>query len=149
MAAHIRGIPECQKNLSDFPKLLVMNCFRVALGRAIAVFEAEVRARTPESDYSTSSEEYGHLIDNLMSTVTIDTQARGGRAVLSFGRKGFLAVWLEFGHRKVTHKGREIGSVAAKPFMRQSFETASEAALDAFTETVKDFMGQDSIKAAA
>lgn len=144
----VRRIPEVQRNLKDFPRLLVMGCFQKALARAAAVFEEEIRSRCPETDYSTSSEEYGHLIDNLMDEITIDTQGRGGKARIGFGTKAMVALWVEYGHRMVTHKGKQVGSVEAHPFMRQSFEAAADRAIDAFTETVKEFMQSDG-KAAA
>jgi hypothetical protein len=147
MGITVRGIPQVQRALADFPRLLVMDCFRVALGRAAAVFEEELDARCPESDYSTSSEEYGHLIDNLVSEITIDTQGRGGRVKIGFGKKGFVALWIEYGHRMVTHKGKTVGSVAAHPFMRASFESAADRALEVFTETVRDYLNTGRIAA--
>jgi hypothetical protein len=136
----VRGIPEVQRNLKDFPRLLVMGCFRKALARAAAVFEEELAARCPESDYSTSSEEYGHLIENIASQITIDTQGRGGKARIGFGKKGFLALWLEYGHRMVTHKGRQVGTVEATPFVRPAFEAAADRALAVFVEEVSAFL---------
>lgn len=141
MGITVRGIPEVQRNLESFPRLLVLNCFQVALSRAIAVIEEEVRTRTPESDYSTSSEEYGHLLDNLMSEVTIDTQGRGGFARVSFGKKSYVALFIEYGHRMVTHGGKDTGKfVQANPFMRQAFEAAADKAFDVFAETVREYM---------
>src|ERR1700733_5711926 len=107
MGITVRGIPEIQRNLAEFPKVLVMGAFNKALSRAAAVFEAELRSRTPESDYSTSSEEYGHLVDCLMDVIEIDSGGRGGRASIGFGRKSMVALWVEFGHRMVSHSGKQ------------------------------------------
>lgn len=144
----VRGIPEVTRNLEEFPKLLVMSCFAKALSRAIAVFEAELRATCPEADYeTTSSEEYGTLLENLMSTVEIDSGGRGGRARVGFGKKSMVALWLEYGHRKVTHSGKDIGFVPANPFMRRAFAAVAERAVEVFVEEVKAFMQQGSIAA--
>ncbi len=136
----VRGIPEIKRNLSNFPRALVIGCFNRALSRAAAVFEAEVRERCPETDFSTSSEEYGHLVDNLQSTITIDSQGRGGKARIHFGKSSFVALWVEYGHRMVTHKGRQVGTVAANPFIRQAFAAAADRALEVVIETVQEYM---------
>lgn len=145
----VRGVSEVQRNLADFPRLLVMECFSKALSRAAGVFEEELRAVTPETDYSTSSEEFGHLVDNLVSTVTIDSQGRGGRARISFGKKGFVALWVDFGHRMLSHSGKEIKAVPGTGFMRRAFESAAERALEVFVETVKEFMSGSALSKAA
>ena len=149
MSIDVRGIPEVQRNLSAFPRLLVLQCFRKALSRAAGVFEEELRRRAPETDYSTSSDEYGHLVDNIMSTVTLDTQARGGGARVSFGDKTFVAYLVEFGHRMVTHKGKQVGDVAPHPFIRAAFESAADRALEVFTEEVQATLGDIDITRAA
>jgi HK97 gp10 family phage protein len=139
-AITVRGLPEVQRNLSEFPRLLVMSCFAKALARAAAVFEDELRARTPETDFSTSSEEYGHLSEAIMDELAIDTQGRGGRVRIGFGQKDFVARFVEYGHRMVSHRGHVTGTVAPHPFMRPAFEAAAAAALDAFINTVNEFM---------
>lgn len=141
----VRGIPEVQHNLKDFPRLLVLGCFQRALSRASAVFEEELAARTPETDYSTSSEEYGHLLDNLVSEITIDTQGRGGRVQIGFGRKGFVALWVEYGHRMVNRSHKQTGTVKAHPFMRPAFEAAANRAVDVFVETVQEYLQSGSL----
>jgi HK97 gp10 family phage protein len=156
----VRGIPEVQRNLANFPRVLVLGCFQKALARASAVFEAELASRTPEADsYTTSSEEYGTLLENLTSAVTIDTQGRGGKASIGFGRKGFVAMFVEYGHQiaiggKLTRKGitgpgRKGGFVPAHPFMRPAFEAAAERAVDVFIETVKEYMSDANVRVAA
>jgi hypothetical protein len=145
----VRGIPEVQGFLRAFPNVLVMGCFAKALSRAGGVFEAELRANMPETDYSTSSEEYGHLLDNLLSEVIIDTKGQGGKVKVGFGRKGMIAMWVEFGHRMLSHdkKPTKLDRVKANPFMRRAFAAAADAAVDAFIETVREFM-QSGVKAA-
>lgn len=145
MGITVRGIPEVQRNLAEFPRILVMGAFNKALSRAVAVFERELRARTPEADYSTSSEEYGHLVDALTDVIEIDTNGRGGRASIGFGRKSMVALWVEFGHRMLSHSGKDVGTVQAHPFMRPAFEAAADAALEAFTVAIQEFLKQDNI----
>lgn len=136
----IRGIPEIQRNLRDFPRQLVQRAFTKALSRAAAVFEEELRSRCPESD-SDSSDESGHLIDFLTSEITIDSGGRGGRARIGFGRLSRRALWVEYGHRMVSHKGKQIGEVKPHPFMRAAFAAAADKAIEAFTEAIREYMG--------
>ncbi len=146
----VRGIPEVQQNLRDFPRKLAINCFRKALGRAAAVFEAELRARCPEADVA-SSDEYGKLIDNLISTITLDLNGRGGRMQVGFGRKDFVAIFVEYGHRMVAHgataedrknnyEGKLLGSVPAHPFMRPAFAAGADKAIEVVVEEIQAFM---------
>lgn len=138
----VRGIPELQRNLAAFPRLLVMGCFAKALSRAAGVFEEALRAECPDADFASSDEDYGKLLDNITSEVVIDTQGRGGRAKIGFGRKGFVALWVEYGHRMLSHEGKKtkLDRVKANPFMRKAFETAADRAVEVFVETVKEFM---------
>jgi len=147
----VRGIPQVQRNLAEFPRLLVMRCFGKALSRAAGVFEQELAARCPEAkDYAPSDDEYGPLLENLMSVVTIDTNGQGGRAQIGFGKKSMVALWIEYGHRIVTHAGRDTGKVAvANPFMRRAFAAAAERAVTVFVETVQEFLESDEIFAIA
>ncbi len=148
----VRGIPEVQSYLRDFPRILAINCFRKALGRAAAVFEQELRARCPEADLATSDDDYGKLIDNLISTITIDSQGRGGRMQIGFGRKGFVAMFVEYGHRMVAHgataadrknnyEGKLLGAaVPPYPFMRPAFAAAADKAIEVVVEEIQEFM---------
>ena len=124
-----------------------MGCFGKALSRAAAVFEEELAARCPEADFATSDEDYGKLLENITSEVIIDTQGRGGRAKIGFGRKGMVALWVEFGHRMLSHSGKDLGEVKAHPFMRLAFESAADRAVAVFTETVKEFMDNANLSA--
>lgn len=46
---------------------------------------------------------------------------------------GYVANWLENGHRIVTHKGKAVGTATPHPFLRPAADSAAQAALDAFT----------------
>ena len=145
----VRGIPQVQANLKGFPRILVMGCFAKALSRAAGVFEEALAAECPEAEMeTTSSEKYGTLLENIMSIVTIDTQGRGGRASIGFGKKGFVAVFIEYGHRMMTHQKKDTGKfVPQNPFMRRAFSRAADKALEAFTEEVENFMQSGSAAA--
>jgi hypothetical protein len=147
MSITVRGIPEVQRSLAAFPRQLVMSTFAKALGRAAAVFEAELSARVPEGMDTTSSENYGTLLDNLCDEITIDAQGRGGKLQVGFGRKGMVALWVEYGHRMVSHSKKELGTVQPHPFMRPAFEAAADRAVDVFIDSVREYMQSGSIAA--
>lgn len=139
-------------NLKAFPKLMVMECFSKALRRAANVMAAEVRVRIPYNDQSrtaTSVKEYGLLLNDLISLVTIDANGNGGKAQITFNKKGMVALWVEYGHRMVTggrynrRGSRQVGNVPPHPFMRPAFEAAAEETIAAFIEEVENYVNAD------
>src|SRR4051812_19267166 len=129
----ITGIEEVQQMLRDAPRAIVAAGFAKA-GRAAAnVIEAEVSLRTPVRSETVWDDEAfaefknatgGDLKKALVSTVEIDAQGRGVHTETGFGKQGHVANWVEYGHRMVSHKPkkREVGFVAAHPFMRPAFD---------------------------
>jgi hypothetical protein len=120
------------------------------------VFEKELMARTPVGDLAklnTSTKKYGHLLQNIEREVTIDSSGNGGRAAIGFGKKGFVALFVEYGHANVRHisgvgkKASSKGDVEPHPFMRPTFEAAADAAFEAFIEEIETFMAEGSIAA--
>ena len=158
MGITVRGIPELQRNLLAFPKLLMMECIAVALRRAADVFVAVVRARCPmgKGEFDAESGEFAdgfaHLVEAVEAKVIIDPRGHG-RARIGFGKLGYRALFVEFGHRMVGHRNqgrvadlRSLGKdVPAHPFMRPAFEAGAEAALEAFTQAVEEYMSSGSV----
>jgi hypothetical protein len=100
------------------------------------VIKAALALRIPISDEETA----GDLRAALMSAVTLDAQFRGGVAEVGFGTKqGHIANFVEYGHRMVGHKPgkKELGMVAAHPFMRPAAEVSADAAIDAFADSLE------------
>lgn len=154
----VRGIPEVQSNLRALPKLLVMECFSKGLHAAAQVMESAVRVRLPYDRTASSVEEYGLLLNDLVSIVTIDTNGNGGQVQITFRKKAMVALWVEYGHRLVrggrlaskknkSGKGTVIGQVPPHPFLRPAFEAAADAAIDAFVAAVQSYMTEGSIAA--
>ena len=140
----VTGITEVQKMLAEAPKSVVARGFLKALDAGAKVFEQELEIRTPVlvSALMTVAEKGKHhpgdLRRALMSLVTLDSQFRGGEAAVGYGKQGFIANFVEYGHRMVTHKPgkKHIGQVPAHPFMRPTFDAKADAALDAFAESL-------------
>lgn len=134
----ITGLEDVQRSLSELPRAIVRDLFPDALAAGAAVIEGELDSRTPEAVQSTSGKQYGSLRSDLASTVKVDAQALEGNARIGFGAKGFVARMVEYGHREVTHAGKDVGNTAPHPFMRVAADTSEEAAIDAFVDSLID-----------
>jgi HK97 gp10 family phage protein len=142
MDIQIRGLEQVQQHLEELPTLLVARAFAKALDQAGGVMAAEVEARTPI--------ETGELSENVIVAVEVLVEKKGGRALVGFdphkrhagegASMDSVALWVEMGHREVTHKPKkqEIGHVPAKPFMRGAFETAADRTIEVFAEVLVD-----------
>jgi hypothetical protein len=106
------------------------------------VIEQTLATSTPESNLD--REDRVPLVDALMAEVEVDLNAKGGSASVGFGKLGYIANMVEYGHVMVTHApGKKVvGFVPPHPFMRPAFESSAEPAIAAFaasmTETVKN-----------
>jgi hypothetical protein len=62
-----------------------------------------------------------------------------GQVKVGFGKEGHKAMWVELGHRMVTHKPdlKEIGKVPAHPFMRPGFDASRTEARNAVIEVIR------------
>lgn len=160
----VEGIEECCADLLRVKATVCGLAIAKGLAAAGAVIEEEVRQRTPVyreelvagggGGQSTSAKEYGLLIDDLKTQITLDAGYRGGFAEIGFRKLAYIANFLEFGHRMVGHgKSKErrgglsirdfgIGQVPANPFMRTAADVAAERAIAAFIgrvdETIKE-----------
>ncbi len=91
---------------------------------------------------STSSKTYGSLRADLSTTVEVNPESLSGSAKTGFGIKGFVARMVEYGHREVTHAGKEVGSVKSHPFMRTAAEASAAGAIEAFEESLADSLNR-------
>jgi hypothetical protein len=121
------------------PHTIVVQAFLQALSAGGAVILAEVAARTPERDEGERNEDQIHLIEALTYETELDTNGQGGRVRIGFGREGRRAMWVEYGHRLMSHNPdeKEIGTVPAHPFMRPAADAAADAAIEAFRATLE------------
>lgn len=143
MDIQISGLEQVQKALANAPKTIVITTFARALDAAAGVIAAEVAARVDlMGEFSETP-----LADHILTKVELDTDARGGNAVVGFDKsidertgvpQDAKAYWIEFGHRIVTHKPalKDVGEVKEKPFMRETFDVTRDKAIEVFAETV-------------
>jgi hypothetical protein len=147
----VTGIAEVQKMLAEAPKSVVARGYLKALDAGIKVFEAYLELKTPIRlgfEGEDLMVQGGDLKAALVSQVELDSQFRGGIAAVGYGKLGYIANFVEYGHRIVkpggryvnsrgkSRKGTVTGQVPAYPFMRPAFDTQADAALDAFCESL-------------
>jgi|ERR1035441_529188 hypothetical protein len=151
----VSGIEEACAMLTAAPTLLAKNTFARALSAAAVPVAAGLFEASPiMKDGSVyHNPPPGALKAKVMTDVEIDAQGRGGFAQIGFGRLGYVARLVEWGHRMVTRSvfaankksgkmnayyGPERRPVPAHPFMRGVAVSTGEAAIAAFADSAAE-----------
>ena len=144
------GLTETLAMLDALPKSVVLAGYSKALHAAAKVIEDELDLRTPIQLAVEGGDlivQGGELKAAIMHEVTLDSNYRGGYAEVGFGRQGYKANLVEYGHRMVGHRPERKqlrgprtpdGMVRPYPFMRPTTEAAHEAAVNAFANSLKE-----------
>lgn len=140
----VTGLEDVQRMLAEAPKTVVAGGFVKAGTASGRVIEERLLAGTPERDEGERNEDEPHLIDSSVIEIKLDSQNRGVQVKVGFGRMGYKALLVEYGHVLLGHKPgkKPLGSVPAHPFMRPAADASAEPAIEAFAqslaETVRD-----------
>jgi HK97 gp10 family phage protein len=128
----ISGVDEIQALLRRAPARVVRNSMARALAAAAVPV---VRALEPRIPVDT-----GDLAKHLMTDIAIDADGRGGTAQIGFGKEGWKARLVEYGHRELGHEPdkKDLGTVAHHPFMGPAAMASADAAVEAFTEVLSE-----------
>jgi len=108
---------------------------------AMVIKEAMVESAPvlDEKTEKSNSLEPGELKRDIKARTRMD---KDGFAVSHIGpskRTGYVARFLEFGHRLTKGKhGHQIGEVRPHPFLRAAFEASEAEAIDVFKATLRD-----------
>src|SRR5579872_4066390 len=127
----IVGLENCISQLTALPQRIVKHAFGKALAASAVPIVEALEARTPVDT--------GLLRSSIKSDITVSPEGKGGRLNVGFGKQGFRARMVEFGHRAVGHKPDKKDSgkvVSAHPFMRPATAASQEAATEAFKESL-------------
>jgi len=116
--------------LTALPPGVIKGAVGKALTAAAVPVVRALRATTPQRT--------GDLVEHLMTDIAIDSQGNGGVASVGYGKQGFKARMVEYGHRMVGHKPdmKESGVVRAHPWMRPAVASSGEASIEAFAESL-------------
>jgi HK97 gp10 family phage protein len=132
----ITGIDEVLALLDEVPKNIVLLGYSRAARAAMNVVGAALAERTPIGTGETA----GDLVKAMRIEVTVDSSARGVSASVGFGGiQGPIANDIEYGHEQVTHlpEHRVVGHIPPQPFMRPAFDASTDAAVEAFVESLE------------
>lgn len=135
----ITGLEDVQRMLREAPKHIVVTGYARALNAAAQVIARELHYRTPERNEGDRNEEEAHLIDSIVVDVQVDANGQGGRAQVGFGKEGWKANLIEYGHEMIGHlpNKKNLGRpVPANPFMRRTTDAAAEEAIQAFQDSI-------------
>jgi hypothetical protein len=144
----ITGIEETMEMLKSAPRTVVASGFVRALSAAANVMADEIERRCPEKTEDVGGIlDKGELRDSIVVAVELDSQLRGGVGYAGFSTSNgadFVAQLLEYGHRLIGHKPgkKPLGFVAPTPFIRPAFEFSAEAAVDAFSDSLRTTVTQ-------
>jgi HK97 gp10 family phage protein len=133
---YVIGLDDCKRDLLGLSQEIVEDLFPAALAAGGDVIEQELEARTPEDPDATSAKKYGTLRDDLDTKIETDGRRLTGNAKVGFKRKAYVARFLEYGHRNVTHKDKQVGATPANPFMRTAAEASADGAVEAFADSL-------------
>jgi HK97 gp10 family phage protein len=141
----VEGLKELQQKLDELPLKLARRILRRALGAAANVWKREMELRAPRIAQALYGAPEGYLAAHIGLRVSIRGDELSGTAAvgptkdaypLRIPKRGgrgstvtvaMVARFLEFGTRKM----------AAKPFIRQSFEAKKDDALEQFIDGAK------------
>src|SRR5690349_15543690 len=128
----ITGLAGVEQRLKDIGPKLARRGLRRALNAAVNVLSEEITNRTPV--------EHGDLIAAAQTKTSVSARDGQGTALFGYGNQGYKARLVEHGHDvkpKPKRKGK-LEHVPAHPFIRPGFDTAAPAAVEAFTEVIRE-----------
>lgn len=147
IGGNIYGIESCARALTDAPRQAVPAALARGLAAAGGILEEAIIAVMPVRDVRLGGdEEYPALIEDLRVEIILADAGEGGVVKVGFFKQGYVAAWVEYGHRMVGHKpdnklligGRVAGLVPAHPFIRPAADASAERAIEVFVEAVME-----------
>jgi hypothetical protein len=130
--------------LERLPERFAKSALARGLAAAAVPIVADIADRTPEADEDLRDENITHLVDSIRTEIFIHDKGQGGVAQVGFGKRGYLALWLEFGWKLTGHKpGKkfikdvpEMGDTyltgSRRHFMRDGLEAAVDESITKF-----------------
>jgi len=144
----VEGVSDVEKFLTEAPREIVATGFLRALKAGGDIIEQTLVFNTPIKEEDTGGIlETGELQASVNLKVELDSQLRGGRAVIGFrgNAPNAVANWIEYGHRIVGHKPKKTfkGKVTKpNPFIRRTADQTAEPAMAAFSDSLSTTMQQ-------
>jgi HK97 gp10 family phage protein len=133
VTTEIKGLRELKANLERLGPALAKSIMTEGLDAGGKVLMDAIGERTPVRE--------GLLKEHMVMSSEVAPSGTSGRVKIGFGKQGYKAKWVEFGHRMVSHgpasERKQIGTVRAHPFMRPGFDASQGAARDAVIAVIR------------
>jgi HK97 gp10 family phage protein len=134
LSLNVTGIDQVCANLDKLPDAIQKQVMAQALAAAAVPVAEALEAAAPVRT--------GKLKASLKTDLALAKSGKGGRVQIGFGKQGFVARMLEFGHRMIGHLPNKVESttspVKPEPFMRTAATESMPKALEAFAESVRE-----------
>lgn len=134
---NVVGIEETCAALTRLPARVVKHAYAKALAAAAVPVVRELLPRVPQLT--------GKLAASQVTVINVDAQGKGGIAQIGFGKQGYVARLIEYGHRIIGHRPRKVNTgktVPAKPFMRPAAQAAATESVEAFRDSLLESIAQ-------
>jgi hypothetical protein len=140
----ITGTAALQHALETLPRDVARDIVRKNLRLAVKPWYAEMKSKVRQGwhvwkstivgkkHYGGRSREYGALSRLIGIRVHLNSDELGGTAEVGPVKKGFWALWMEFGRRG----GKKF------PFIRPAFDSQKEAVLNAYIQGIRSELKQ-------
>lgn len=139
----VEGLAEAIEYLRSAPKVVGATAMLKGLKAGGEVIKEALVSFTPIKAKATGGIlREGELQASVQLFIELDSQFRGGEAIIDFGKNGMVAYWVEYGHVLVGHGAnkihggnnrRTLGRVPEHPFVRPCADAIGQQAVDAFT----------------
>lgn len=134
ISVKLEGLDKAQQVMRELGPQLAQRGLRKGLQAGADVLGTAIQAATPIKT--------GLLKASVGTSVSLSNKDQAGIGAVGFGKQGYVARLVEFGHRIVS-KGkklgkRETGKAAPHPFMRPAFDASAQTAVDAFIRVLRE-----------
>lgn len=125
----VSGLKELKANLEKLGADVAKGVMTEGLEAGGKVLMAGILPRTPVRE--------GELAAHITMATEVAPSGTAGEVKVGFGKQGHIARFVEFGHKMVTHEGKQVGHVPAHPFMRPGFDASKTEARNAVIEVIR------------
>jgi HK97 gp10 family phage protein len=135
----ITGTAELEAALESFPRTMAKAIVKKALKSAAGIWQQEMKAKVRQgwhvwkiteykgAKYKGRSREWGALSRLIGIKVSVRGDELGGTATVGPVKKGFWALFLEFGTKRM----------GARPFIRPAFDSRANDVLNKYIEVAR------------
>jgi hypothetical protein len=147
-SVQISGVEEVVAAFDELPRYIQLAGQARALQAAGDVLLEAVDSQVPIRlgiDAGDITVEGGDLKGAIRTELELDANYRGGVIEVNFGKLGYIANFVEYGHVMKSHSGKTLtgpktpgGFVKANPFMRRGFDMSADRSIEAYTGSMRD-----------